>query len=452
MGNKSSNGVDVITKANWKYWIALTFFLMGIVFHMSLLVRLDSINLQRMYFDVVNTPEQYGDLHTPGIDFNALYVQGKNLVKGESIYTPFDELVGNKPREIDIEDVNYFNLPDSKLEEKAPDLLPHYRYLPAAALVGTPFSLLPFNCAYNAWIVIHELLILFALYLLYKSTRNRTLSFTLGGMLLWFAPYYVEIFQGQFSWLQAFLILLCIYHLECGTKKWAMWSFIASVLWKLSTLLWVIPLWFSSYRKWLIWLMIGIIIASVPYFLMHPGDLTGFLAINLHPDTEHTFTYGNTGLRMFVDFTLRWVDNSTGGSIPDPVVKYLSPLIALIILLMTIGVMLRNRRDVVGNFLIFGTVYFLIYVDVWMHHWLMILPIVIWEYRRTRSPFVLIMWLLLALPTRFDWIGNYSELWSVPPDQVVNFPAAFLYFGQKAIPAFMFWVWQYNIRDKGEDD
>jgi hypothetical protein len=113
---------------------------------------------------------------------------------------------------------------------------------------------------------------------------------------------------------------------------------------------------------------------------------------------------------------------------------------------------LRNRKDVVGNLLIFGTVYFLIYVDVWMHHWLMILPILIWEYRRTRSPFVLVMWLLLALPTRFDWIGNYSELWSVPPDRVANFPAAFLYFGQKAIPALVFWGWQYNIRDKGEDD
>ena len=235
------------------------FFLIGIVFHVSLLVRLDSINLQRMYFDVINTPKHMDGSPTQGIDFNALYVQGKNIVKGESIYTPFDELVGDKPRDVDIEDVNYFNLPESTLEKNAPHLLPHYRYLPAAALVGTPFSLLPFNYAYNAWIVIHELLILFALYLLYKSTRNRTLSFTLGGMLLWFAPYYVELSQGQFSWPQAFLMLLCIYHLECGTAKWAFWSYIASVLWKLSTLIWIIPLWFSKYRRWLIWLLVAIV-------------------------------------------------------------------------------------------------------------------------------------------------------------------------------------------------
>ena len=435
---------DTGKNTNWKTWLALVFFVTGIVYHVSLLTRINSPGLQKMYFDVANPPLRPDGTHTPGIDFNALYVQGGNLVKGESIYTSFDELVGNKPREVDIEDVNYFGLPEEKLSEKAADLLPPYRYLPAAALVGTPFTFLPFRSAYNAWIVFHELLILFSLYLLYKSTKNSTLALTLCGMLLWFAPYYVEIFQGQFSWLQAFLMLLCIFHLECRTPIWGMWAFIASVLWKLNTLLWIFPLWFGGYRKWLIWLLAAIIIASVPYFIIHPEDITGFLAINLHPDTGHTFTFGNSGLRMFVDFVLRWTDNSSGDAIPNFLVKWLSLLIALCIFGLTILATWRNRKDTVGNLLIFGTVYFLIYVDVWMHHWLMILPVVIWEYRRTRSPFVFIIWLILALPTRFDWIGEMSELRLTSPDMVANFPAAFLYFGQKAVPAFVLWIWQYK--------
>ena len=188
----------------------------------------------------------------------------------------------------------------------------------------------------------------------------------------------------------------------------------------------------------------AIIIGSVPYFIIHPEDITGFLAINLHPDTGHTFTFGNSGLRMFVDFILRWTDNSSGDAIPNFLVKWLSLLIALCIFGLTILATWRNRKDTVGNLLIFGTVYFLIYVDVWMHHWLMILPVVIWEYRRTRSPFVFIIWLILALPTRFDWIGEMSDLQTTSPDMVANFPAAFLYFGQKAVPAFVLWIWQYR--------
>ena len=286
---------------------------------------------------------------------------------------------------------------------------------------------------------------LLALYLLWKSTGDKRLAMTLCGMLLWFAPYYVEIFQGQYSWLQAFLILLTIYHLERGSLPNAMWAFIASALWKLNTLLWIIPLWLAGHKRWLLILLIIAVVTSAPYFILHPSSLTGFLALNLHPDTSHTFTFGNSGFRMFIDFSLRWFNNQMNGAIPGPIVKYASGLIALLIFALTLRAILRNRGDLIGNMFISITVYFLIYVDVWMHHWLMLLPIVIWEYRRTRSPFVFAMWLLLALPVRFDWIGDYSDLWAISPDTVLNFPAAFLYFGQKALPALALWVWQYRM-------
>ncbi len=440
MKDASEIGTNKVTFKSVRNIIALLFFITGLIFHISLLFRINDPVMQGWYFDVVNTPDPGA-----GVDFNALYTQAGNILKGKSIYKTLDELLHpSEPDPVQYDEQGDYTGP-SLSSETAEDYLPPFRYLPIAALVGVPLRLFDFWTAYRIWTGFHELLVLLSLYLLWKSTADKPLALILCGMLLWFAPYYVEVFQGQYSWLQAFLILLTIYNVELGNETSAMWSFIASALWKLNTLLWIIPLWLTRRHRWIYILLIIAVVTTVPYFIMHPGDIAGFLAVNLHPDTTHTFTFGNSGLRMFIDFTLRWFDIQLQGAIPNPLVKYASPLIALVIFILTLAAVWKNRKDTVGNMLILVTAYFLIYVDVWMHHWLMLLPIVIWEYRRTRSPFVFIIWLLLALPTRFDWIGEYHMLARLPVDQVTNFPAAFLYFGQKAIPALALWVWQYRM-------
>lgn len=417
----------------WKRIAAWVFFIAAAIFHISMLVNIDDPKLRGMYYDAMNTPNP-----PPRQDFNALYTQAGNLVAGKSIYPSYDQLTGRTASPVDEKFISN--------EYKPRAYLPPFRYLPAAALVGLPFTLLSFKNAYIAWLVLHEILILIAICLLYISARDERYGLIFGGMLLFFAPYYLEIFQGQFSWPQAFLMLLVFYHLDCGKGKWAMWGFIGSVLWKLNTLIWVIPLLFAKRWKWLVWLVIAILIGSVPYFIIHPDDLKIFIGINIRPDLTHSFHFGNSGLRMFIDFTMRHADWVSKSGLTAFLAKYLSTIVSLILFGLTVWVSWKRRDDLCGCFLIFGTLYFLIYVDVWVHHWMMILPVVIWEYRRTRSPFVFVIWILLALPMRFDWIGNFETLkpYFSAPERVPNFAMALLYFGQKSIPALALWIWQFK--------
>ena len=429
----------VINKENqlrndqWSMAAALFFFIAAIFFHVSLLLHIKDQNIRMMYYDAMNTPDP-----PPRQDFNALYTQSKNLVSGKSIYTPIDELLGKKKQRAE-------DAIPPEIQPKPRAYLPPFRYLPAAALVGLPFTLLPFDWAYPAWVVFHEILIFLALYILFKSTAGLRLGLILGGMLMFFAPYYLEIFQGQFSWPQAFLMLLVFYNLEFGPERKAMWAFIVTILWKLNTLLWVIPIAMAGRRRWLVWLVVAVFIGSVPYFLIHPGDVKAFIGINLRPDLTHSYHFGNSGLRMLIDVLLRRVEYFNNGTLPDVVVKYSSLLVALILFGLTTQASWRRRHDLVGCLLIFSTLYFLIYIDVWVHHWLMILPVVIWEYKRTQSPFVFVIWFLLALPTRFDWIGHFNELkpFFPTPERVPHFNLALLYFSQKSIPALALWVWQF---------
>jgi hypothetical protein len=51
------------------------------------------------------------------------------------------------------------------------------------------------------------------------------------------------------------------------------------------------------------------------------------------------------------------------------------------------------------------TAYFLASPQVWEHHYIMLLPVIIMAYRERPGPWLLAMWLLLALPTPFGFIG-----------------------------------------------
>jgi hypothetical protein len=147
---------------------------------------------------------------------------------------------------------------------------------------------------------------------------------------------------------------------------------------------------------------------------------------------------------MLLDFLLRRLDYVAGGNVPNVLMKSASPILALVLFILTFRAAWARKNDLTSNLLIFSTLYFLIYVDVWAHHWMMILPVVLWEYRRTRSPFVLLIWLVLALPNRFDWIGDFNALkeYFPHPERVPNFAATLLYFSQKSIPALALWIWQ----------
>ena len=69
--------------------IVALFFITGLIFHISLLFRINDPAMQGWYFDAVNAPDP-----GMGVDFNALYVQSRNLVTGKSIYPTVNDLLG----------------------------------------------------------------------------------------------------------------------------------------------------------------------------------------------------------------------------------------------------------------------------------------------------------------------------------------------------------------------
>jgi hypothetical protein len=76
--------------------------------------------------------------------------------------------------------------------------------------------------------------------------------------------------------------------------------------------------------------------------------------------------------------------------------------------------------------------YFFIYPTIWEHHYLMLLPPLIFVYTRTHSRLLWLAAALLALPTPYYWAGahgaNWTGLWPV------------LYHATKLAAAALVWV------------
>src|SRR4029079_9293182 len=116
--------------------------------------------------------------------------------------------------------------------------------------------------AFKAWVIIVELALLLCVGLtLYHTRRNLDLGVRLAAMWLVFTPYYLELFMGQFSFIQAALIfgmlllaikpasgvpLLAVHTASLPARFDVLW--IASLLWKINTVLFT-PV-YLRLRRW----------------------------------------------------------------------------------------------------------------------------------------------------------------------------------------------------------
>ncbi|MBF8285375.1 MAG: hypothetical protein HW378_4290 [Anaerolineales bacterium] len=372
-----------------------------------------------------------------GLDFYSIYQAGYNARHGADVYE-------SDPAKIAIA-VPYFT---------------PYRYLPIVAYTaGAALSLFSPLTAYKIWVVVVELTLLLCVFITYRRVRDLNLFARLAAMWLCFTPYYLELFMGQFSLVQGALVfgMLCLTPLppspdddeavvrrggsrnaspplpkralplrERGPGGEASWWFdalwLASVLWKINTIVFApVFLRLRRYRALAVTTSV-VALTTIPYFLIFPAHLRDFLLNNFGNSVTH-HELGNLGLRQLIFEILAAAGASPG-------LQRLAQL-ALVAFVLGVSILITfypTRLSLRPFHLEFGrwdlgfppstfhlppftllslwlTAFFLISPQIWEHHYVMLLPVLVMAYWHKPNWFVIIVWLLLALPTPFGFIG-----------------------------------------------
>jgi len=317
-----------------------------------------------------------------GFDFFGLYKGGLDLLRGESIYR----------------EARYDQAETVFTDEAVPYYCP-YIYPPIVAYFAVPFAvaLSPF-VAFVVWTLIQELLLLWCVRIsrsLFKSGWHKSV---VTAMWLSFGPYYLLLYIGQTSFIIAacLLILACCHVAEW--KKAGDWAWIVSVALKLLTLI-AAPILVRFRRYRAVILAVGVVIlASAPYFAFHPDDVQFFTYL---VKSRTVAPYGGDFSHSEVSYYL--FGPGTG--------EVVSKAFMWAVILLSLGLtFLPKKVRFVDGLSLWMCTYFLAYIRVWEHHYVMIVPILVLLLYSTKSKFVLAMFVLLALPTPFFLFGGTWSL------------------------------------------
>nr|ART36871.1 D182 [uncultured bacterium] len=328
-----------------------------------------------------------------GADFFAVYKAGNNLLAGESVY-------------------NYTTTGD------VPYAYP-FRYLPSVGYsLGALFNVTYPWTAYWSWVLINEVLLVVNLYLTWRATPDRRIA--LVGMSLWllFSPFYLELFLGQFSFAMASLFFwtgLALHRSETG-KIGPIW--VTSLLLKTNSLIFL-PLWLRFRMGRTVLISLAVVVGlNLPYFLLVDGAWAewsgnfaslGSGAVDPHP--------GNLGLPAF----LETIQRDVPGTLPAMIAAL--PWGFAVLGLCGIVTLLAGPAQKLRLLALWICAYFLVFAEVWEHHYVMLLPavmlLVLFDVRL--RPLALAAGIMLALPTPYLLFSHGSP----PLDYTVVDPQIF---------------------------
>lgn len=317
-------------------------------------------------------------------DFFGLYKGALNLLRGESIY------------EVARYDQPYTIFTDPIVPYYAPYIYPPLvsYFLVPMALVLSPWS------AFLAWLVLQELLLVWCIRisrLLFDSHLQRSV---VTAMWLCFTPFYLLLYIGQTSFVIATCILLLAHWHLSERKLAADWAWIVSVAIKLLTLI-AAPILVRSKRYWAIILAGAIVIvASLPYFVARPDDLLFFVYL-----VKSRTVAPNGG--DFSHSEVFWLLlGPNAGQLASRLFMWAAILASVAL------TFIPRRISFLDGLSLWICTYFLAYIRVWEHHYVMILPVLVLLWYSTKSRVVLVVYLLLALPTPllfFDGSWSYAQ-------------------------------------------
>jgi hypothetical protein len=334
-----------------------------------------------------------------GSDFYAFYQAGRYVLEGRDIY--------QRPMEDPNRVVPYGYF---------------YRYLPFVAYtLGVAANAVPPKVAYWIWIGLVEAVLAWCVAATWRIVRDRSLFAALAAMWLMFTPFYIEQYMGQLTFVTAALVFAFALGHARGSMRLFDWSWIASVVVKHLTILFVpILLKMKRYRTMLL-AASALIVTTVPYFLLRPVGLQQFTHDNFGIDLNPM--PGNQGLLaliMVVKYHFFPSASEFFGSVWSLQLSW-----TRIILMLAGGVptivclwatFVRKPFDFLESLALWTILYFFVFREVWEYHYVLLLPILVLVYARTRARVLWVIYGILAAPTLFvfyDVPGHAPEAhWS----------------------------------------
>jgi len=413
---------------------------LAVAVHVTFCLSLHYHFLNPLFYITVHSRGQGGP-------FFGIYQAGVNLLNGDSIYSSERH---NPPRNVE---VPYYHF---------------YRYLPFVSYISSVVSriLSPWQ-AYWTWVAINEILLGICIFLTLKLRHiYSTRAIIASTFWLFFSPLYIEFYMGQFSFIMTFFILLLLYPYLKGKYEYAVWGerahpavgkteenrfpiaaaagWIASILVKSFTFLYTFTFLKMGKKKLATAGILAVALTSIPYFMLRPGDLKWFLHLNFQP-LPPTLTGGCFGFLGFMrDISQRLFPQGVATRInigPVDIAPANIPLVLFALIIISITIYLtfrRSRIDILNNIALWTLAFFLIFKDIWEYHYVMLLPIFVAYYLKTGSRFVLLVFILIALPTPFvlydvPGVENPQVYWSTP--------LSILHHSFKAIPTLALFIW-----------
>jgi len=384
--------------------------ILALAFHFSLVVSKGGGIWNRWTFDSVATHGRRG------WDFYAVYQAGHNLLTGVDVY----------------------EMAPHRIQVVVPWYTP-YRYLPfVATTVGTLANALSPQVALVLWVTITDLLLLACAYDSWRAVRKQSSPLAAAMIWLCYTPLFLETYLGQFTLVQATLIHFLLRRVERrGWDEKAAMIWFMSLLWKHMTGL-LAPVMIRG-RRWriLAWAVAVVMAASAPYFVCHPGALRQFLSnFQAGPPGPQL---GNHGVRQLLYSTL----SALFPNLPVGIHQGLQWAWIVVVLLVTLIWTWRAQEIESGlGISLWVVTFFLVYHDIWEHHYVLLLPVFSYLHRRASGRFFWVLYVLIAMWTPYVLIDpsglaayHAPMRWTPLQPRILDV----LYHASKALPVVLLW-------------
>ncbi|HXK33889.1 MAG TPA: glycosyltransferase family 87 protein [Dehalococcoidia bacterium] len=393
-------------------------FAAAVLWHIFMMSSLWTGHMDPLFHDSDTAPQ--------AIDFYAIYQAGDWLIDGRSIYV-----------------VDFFFL-------DVPIAPPPFRYMPFVAYaLAVPLNALPPETAYWVWEALVECMLLGCAWLTFRVGRDHA-PWNWASASLWLVPtpLYTEMYLGQFSILMATLLLLTLILLLRG-RAWASavpWT--VSLMVKANTALLAPLLLRMGHWRVIAAALVAVAILNVPYVLINPGEFEHFWRHNFSEyfgerSRSDAFSTADLGFMQLVrTMWLWWVPDATHAP------SWLLFGIGAAVLGASLAATFRPRDiDVTLLAPMWISVYFLVYTDVWSHHYVMLLPalVLLIIYQPEFRLMALIVFVAVALPTPYFLFDRFLN--SIPGERVFGVAienywprwAGLAHHATKPVPVL--WLW-----------
>lgn len=326
-----------------------------------------------------------------------------------------------------------------------------YRYLPVfAQTLGRLYAQFTPLTSYHMHLAISEVLLCVNLWLTWRQSPHTLLRAKAVCMWLAFSPLFLEMYMGQVSFWAASVLFWLLLGLQSQQLNGPGLLWAISILVKPNMLI-LLPalIRLRQYRTLFVGLSCAIL-ASIPYFLIHSNALESFVQTNLYSGhfkgaLTHAGNIGLWGGLVSLGAHCAQAPLSELSSLADlplwaAAPAYIAPLLCLGLALFVSW--RAPSQDSTLHLCLWMTTYFLAYKDVWEHHYVFLLPVLIALYLRDSDMRLLCIYAALALPTPFVFFDIQPGVYGpIDPERTWNAATSVIYRSAKLVPTIALWIY-----------